>query len=207
MTRRIGFVILPAIAMLGFLPASLRAADGILVEPEEFSGAQPPSASGESTESAAWIIQPEERTAADFSGGKYVRGNPGAVATGEAVVPAAGRYQVWVLTAAARSFTHPGFQLLIRQNGSEQLVEFNPDTMVLQKEDSYASGHSSRAWMHGEADLRAGPATLVLQRPETLEKGMPRQAVVDVLFLTRDAAFTPGFEGVMKGGILNLPAR
>lgn len=207
MTRRLGFLLFPAIAVLGLVTASLRAADGILIEPEEFSGAQPPSADANHAESPAWIIQPEDRTAADFSAGKYVRGNPGAVATGEAVVPAAGRYRIWALTAAARSFSHPGFQLLIRQNGSEQVVEFDPNTMVLQKEDSYASGHSSRAWMHGEADLSAGPATLVLQRPEALEKGMPRQVVVDVLFLTRDAKYTPGFEGVMKGGILNLPAR
>lgn len=207
MTRRLGFLVLAAIAALGSHPAFLRAADGILVEPEEFSGAQPPSAGANAPESPAWIIQPEDRTAADFSGGKYVRGDVGAVATGEAVIPSAGRYRIWVLTAAAKSFTHSGFQLLIRQNGSEQLVEFLTDTMVLQKEQSYDSGHSTRAWMHAEADLRAGPATLVLQRPEVLDKGMPRQAIVDVFFLTKDAAFTPGFEGVTKGGILNLPAR
>lgn len=196
------FPILAGVLLLEFsMSQCMQGADGTLVEPEHFEGVMESGGEDVPPGSLEWFRVPTDRSAGNLSGGYAIVGGAGASAKGQVNLSSSGSYRIWILGGTSTNTT-PSIELLIRQSGKEQLVEFLKETEVVESEDSLASGHSSRAWFSGEAELESGDAELELRRPDPLPKASRRIEKIDALFLTPDLEFRPGFEDVKQGGVL-----
>jgi hypothetical protein len=103
------------------------------------------------------------------------------------VVPRAGKYRVWVRYVDHRKKTEP-FNVVVRQGAKDALrAELGAKPVVPANDEYQLYWGFSFGWGSADADLKAGPARVLL----TIDKAGEAWRQVDALLITDDLDYTP----------------